>query len=37
MKKRVLSILMMLCLALTLLPVSVWQQTVLQTSTQRKN
>ena len=24
MKKRVLSILMMLCLALTLLPVSVW-------------
>ena len=35
MKKRVLSILMMLCLALTLLPVSVWAaDSVVNVSTQ---
>lgn len=37
MKKRVLSILMMLCLALTLLPVSVWAaDSVAEVSTQKE-
>lgn len=37
MKKRVLSILMMLCLALTLLPVSVWAADSVAEVRQRKN